>query len=406
MEVLSYAEIRVLVKSNDVFGRTSDMQAMVLEDPFADPQWIVRQNRLPGINHSVPHPYLGFVRAPEDSSVTFGDEEPMKGYGFSTGSIVRQAKPDTVTVGVFGGSVAYEMMNDGAAAARLTDGFHRIPAFHGKRIVYTVGALPGYKQPQSLMALAYFLSIGAHFDVVVLLDGFNDVAWGMVHPPKEIFPLYPWNAFYLPAQSDPGHLAGVTSWLGLRELIVHTAIAPPLRWSATVRLLWLAVDQTLQRRIALLEAKVSRSGTRASYALSGPELPEGKSDHERQTLMADTWKRSSLQMRHLAETNGALYFHFLQPNQYVKDSKPMGGAERHVAISTGMPYGPLVVSGYPLLQSRGAELRSGGENFSDLTGVFRDHREPLYIDEVCHVSSSGSVILADAIGETAAASIK
>ena len=34
----------------------------------------------------------------------------------------------------------------------------------------------GYKQPQQLLILSYFLSIGQSFDVVVNIDGFNEVA--------------------------------------------------------------------------------------------------------------------------------------------------------------------------------------------------------------------------------------
>ncbi|MGV2341075.1 MAG UNVERIFIED_CONTAM: hypothetical protein LVR18_46165 [Planctomycetaceae bacterium] len=37
-------------------------------------------------------------------------------------------------------------------------------------------ALPGYKQPQQLMALNYVLSLGGEFDAVLNIDGFNDGA--------------------------------------------------------------------------------------------------------------------------------------------------------------------------------------------------------------------------------------
>jgi hypothetical protein len=34
----------------------------------------------------------------------------------------------------------------------------------------------GYKQPQQLMALNWFMALGGEFDIVINLDGFNDVA--------------------------------------------------------------------------------------------------------------------------------------------------------------------------------------------------------------------------------------
>ena len=37
-------------------------------------------------------------------------------------------------------------------------------------------ALFGYKQPQQLTTLAYLMSIGGQFDLVLNIDGFNEVA--------------------------------------------------------------------------------------------------------------------------------------------------------------------------------------------------------------------------------------
>ncbi len=40
--------------------------------------------------------------------------------------------------------------------------------------VVTLG-IAGYKQPQQLLALAYFLSLGAEYDLIINLDGYNDI---------------------------------------------------------------------------------------------------------------------------------------------------------------------------------------------------------------------------------------
>jgi len=39
--------------------------------------------------------------------------------------------------------------------------------------------MPGFKQPQQLQVLTYFLSVGQEFDMVVNIDGFNDVVWAL-----------------------------------------------------------------------------------------------------------------------------------------------------------------------------------------------------------------------------------
>ena len=53
-------------------------------------------------------------------------------------------------------------------------------------------ALGGFKQPQMLAALAYLMALGQRFDVVVELDGFNDVALSFSENKyKGTFPAYP-----------------------------------------------------------------------------------------------------------------------------------------------------------------------------------------------------------------------
>ena len=44
----------------------------------------------------------------------------------------------------------------------------------GRKIDIVRLALPGQKQPQQLMTLAWVQSLGAEFDIVVNLDGYNE----------------------------------------------------------------------------------------------------------------------------------------------------------------------------------------------------------------------------------------
>ena len=49
------------------------------------------------------------------------------------------------------------------------------PRFANQEIVLLNTAVGGYKQPQPLMVVSYLLALGAHFDAVINIDGFNDV---------------------------------------------------------------------------------------------------------------------------------------------------------------------------------------------------------------------------------------
>jgi len=102
-------------------------------------------------------------------------------------------------------------------------------------------------------------------------------------------------------------------------------------------------------------------------------------------------------MHALCEANGIRFFHFLQPNQYVAGSKPMEAGERMRAVNPANPYAHFASVGYPLLRGAGSELRSAGVNFHDLTLVFENVREPVYIDDCCHVGPRGDELIADAM---------
>jgi hypothetical protein len=110
------------------------------------------------------------------------------------------------------------------------------------------------------------------------------------------------------------------------------------------------------------------------------------------------WKDSSLQMKRLCDANGIAYAHFLQPNQYVPDSKPMSAAERKVAIADG-DYAKGATQGYPALRQQGEELRRAGVNFHDLTMAFKDVEEGMYNDNCCHLTPAGYRVIARMIGD-------
>src|SRR5262245_22395661 len=77
-------------------------------------------------------------------------------------------------VGLFGGSVGVFFCL--AGVDRLVADLRQHEFFKDRTIVPLCMAHEGYKQPQQLLVLAYFLSIGQTFDLVINIDGFNEVA--------------------------------------------------------------------------------------------------------------------------------------------------------------------------------------------------------------------------------------
>lgn len=171
----------------------------------------------------------------------------------------------------------------------------------------------------------------------------------------------------------------------------------PLRYSVLANLIWLVRDKELQGEIAAARADYQAFvPDRLRFVETGPPRHYADDAEMYRDLVA-LWSESSLQIHRLAKANEIQYFHFLQPNQYVPGSKPMGGREAALALSDRSPYREGAERGYPLLIRGGRALRDAGVAFGDLTGVFREVEAPVYRDSCCHVNELGDQILAGAI---------
>jgi hypothetical protein len=133
-------------------------------------------------SQAVFHPYLAFIhRARRD-----GDWWTTNNMGFQVLSQLVKEDPaccdypmrrreGEVLVGVFGGSVASGFALYAQKFPEFSAALNSIPQWQGKRVRILNFAMPGFKQPQQLIALAYYRSLGQHFDLVLNIDGFNEV---------------------------------------------------------------------------------------------------------------------------------------------------------------------------------------------------------------------------------------
>ncbi len=339
------------------------------------------------------HPYLGFVYDPalqpaEVNALGFRGDDPLADPG-----------RDAFVVAIFGGSVAMQLpagMLERKLAARRGD---------GRPVVVRNLGMTGYKQPQQLLALALLLSLGARFDAVVNLDGFNEV----VLPVQEnlragIHPAWPrrWQVFALGSFDErvvgpiarTGELqAAAARWQGL-------AGHPLLGRSRFVLVL---ANAMLQRRLEELQALDEElrnllAGSDA-YRVSGPPLAARDAPALLPELVR-LWAESSQQMARLCAANEIAYWHFLQPNQHVEGSKPLTERERIEAVGPrDRGYREAATAGYALLVAKGRELARAGLPFVDLTPVFRGETETVYVDTCCHFNERGYEHVTDAIAE-------
>ena len=337
------------------------------------------------------HPYFGYLRDPERNK-GISDQ----GFPSFQKKQLSKKKFDQITIGIFGGSFAKETFFLGID--HLKECFFNTY----KKVNIINFSIGGYKQPQQLMVLNYLLSTGAQFDIVINIDGFNEVALPYVENVKNgVSPFYPRNWLYrAKSLNDPVEIALIGKIHFIRGLKRSGALAVKkhkLYRSPTLTLIWRLIDNALSSRIALTRARLQELGRQGlGFAVKGPEYRSSSSAAMFDDL-TDLWMRCSLSMHYLCKSYNIKYYHFLQPNQYDPDSKPLSFKEKKNAFDPKHPYRDGVLNGYPKLRKKGALLIQNNVNFLDLTDVFKDQPETLYKDTCCHLNERGYQLIIEKI---------
>ncbi|MDC0585106.1 hypothetical protein OAO71_00285 [Planctomycetota bacterium] len=350
------------------------------------------------------HPYLGFLFRSEqgwnpDKVMTLSQPELYR-----AGSPLLDGDEQDLMVAIAGGSVSQEFALAGGAEA-LGELLVGLPRFEGRNVRFVSLGGGGVKQPQQLFALEWLLVQGAQLDMLINIDGFNEVALHELENERNgVAPIYPRHWRLRTSRLEYAEIIGERAYVQRqRRELASELLASPLRFSRVRQLIWIAHDRQLRHSSrALDEALISSEASGAyDFVSQGPRDP-GSSVESRRTSMVALWRRSSLLLDQACKANGIEYYHFLQPNQYVVGSKPLSEEEKRVAISTKVGYGSFVPEAYPLLQSAGDELAGTGVRFHDLTLVYQDRPESIYVDSCCHVNRLGNQILAEAIAAAVA----
>ncbi|MBI3307001.1 MAG: hypothetical protein HYZ84_04280 [Candidatus Omnitrophica bacterium] len=390
-EVFSFISLAVLKKSVNPAGLLQKERTRIVSSKPLNPRDILVPSWM---RRDVLHPYIGFV---------LGPPTPQDDLGFQNSiSLLQKKSPDKYIVLITGGSVANHLHRYGSKA--LEAELRKISSIKDRKIIFLRAAIGGFKQPQQLMTLNYLLQLGAEFDLVINLDGFNEVALGKSENiPTNVFLLYPRRWFTRIAQIK---LPKLKILMMTAKLLVKTRFdlakissLPLIRSSSVCNLIWAAGDHFLQDMTGKTEKAIR--GYRPNYfdltyEITGPSV-KFSNNTAIFDYMAQSWARSSLLMAQIASANNIRYFHFLQPNQYFADSKVLTPHERKIAYSDNHLYREGVVMGYPLLKEKGEQwLKS--ENFYDLTMLFSKESGDIYVDMCCHYNLRGYEILGREMG--------
>jgi hypothetical protein len=332
------------------------------------------------------HPYLGFLIDFKD------DKKNNETYGFTTTvNPVIKREPGKLNVVVLGGSVA------GSMGPIFRDAFHRVCRVPPN--IVTLG-VAGYKQPQQLLALTYFLSLGAEYDLIINLDGYNDIVLPVTdNYSVGVNPFFPrnWNLRISrqPSKKILKVIGEVRYLRDLKEENLEALTSSFFRGSAVFglikvqqfRLLNRNIDRTIDKLLKLQQEEVKK------FEETGPFFAY----KDIQQLYDDAgavWERSSVLLDQLARENSMEYYHFLQPNQYVKGSKVLTEEEKRTAYSERVKTSQSALIGYPILIKQGRKLLERNIKFFDATMVFAKEKKTVYIDSCCHYNQRGKELLA------------
>jgi hypothetical protein len=233
-------------------------------------------------------------------------------------------------------------------------------------IFYFRAALPGFKQPQQLSAYSFLLSQGAEFDLVINLDGFNEMTLAILEgPPRGLNPSYPrgWNVM-LGRQFTSSKLKQIGELLRIRQTqdsLIRFGRESPFARPALVGIYLTQSRMSRDKQAHQLIDIVERESKHGQFSVeeTGPPM-NMKSDDELYRYLAALWRHSSMLMDQLSRANGAEYLHVFQPNQYRPGSKPLSEEVRSKHYVPDDGFGPHTARHTPISPRRWACFATPG----------------------------------------------
>lgn len=315
----------------------------------------------------------------------------------------QRASQRQLLIGVFGGSVAQWFALQGAG--RLKQELQKHPFFKDRDIVVLNYAQGGFKQPQQVQALSYFLTLGQEFDIVVNIDGFNEIALSHINHVRKVDTSMPGAQQLLP-------LLGLMARSGTNMEMIHKLLELRQseldlmrleRWkSATnsagmhlvLSLLYARAQNQFpseQQALASLSDSLERTGL---VHLSA--LPNAFSLSESTARAMNFWLGAAVTMQEICNAKGIPYLEVIQPNQYFT-KKDFSAEEREIAINEDSPYREPIESGYQNIPDMVKRMRQSGVNAVSAVDIFDNVSEPVYSDSCCHYNQAGNEMLADLV---------
>ena len=336
------------------------------------------------------HPYLGFITTPGYPGLPF-----------------KKTSKDQFIIGIFGGSVAMHFWEYEIQHHVLARTLQALPQFQNKEIVVLKLCNPAHKQPQQLLTLSYFLSVGQELDMVINIDGFNEVAASYLNNRAGLEVSMPFGMMVLPlvalANKDlsPEELALSLEVLQLKNKLNDTVNRlSECRLATCFTLRWMQAKYFFRQYRAKSQSlsQLKRDEKKDSLVhLDRIEKPLDDAEAIERTV--DMWINSSLAMNDLLAARRIPYFEFIQPNQYYATNRQFSAEEKKIAFDENSLFKEPTVKAYPKLLAKISNLRAAGVKVFNAANVFDETRDVVYLDNCCHYTDAGNEILSNFISQ-------
>lgn len=298
------------------------------------------------------HPYFGFAFS---TSNNYGLLENHK--------LPYKAAPDEFVIGIFGGSTA-ACFADYIKNSKVWDKLKSINPKKNKIIVLNL-SLPGGRQPAQFIIGSFFLE---HLDAAVLVDGWNE----MVIDANPIE--YPEGYDVLYSRENNTEVKAQLyfhekKWRLFNYLLSESFLAR----SSVVYLIWLNFKSFHLNQVVELRNKFKRK--------SDDNIFHVNDDLQKY----NNWKKFYTYFKALAQIHEVPVFQFFQPNHINPGAKPFSEIEKRY-LTTGQQ--TIFYNLY---------LENLDPTMTDLSNLFKDTKETVFIDPYTHLNELGYNIMAGAI---------
>ncbi len=303
---------------------------------------------------------------------------------------------------ILGGSVAVHLTDKANIEKILNMSLSLYPELNNKYKSIRVfnSALPGIKQPSGLFNYQALSMLGYKFDAVIELSGVNEIGLSLQANYKNgINLIYPRQAsfqFWDNAQSLTRFKLFdlVDSFLWIHPLHQYLVSVP--RFYRAIRL------YLFQRK----ERKNSTVRLGMNFM-----LPNSEKEAYMQALTI--WKESVFNLYTITKEKSVPYFLFIQPSQYLEDSKLFSNEEKikFIASDENEPLiyriakktsfsnelGRILATYYKRISKN--DFLIPEENILDLRYLFKDIEFTLYADNCCHINDEGMILISEEISK-------